>query len=279
MKAALFFCVFMVAVLAAVPASAQLIVYDDFQEKVLDPNKWVGRGVSDAGVATLEHGRLIKNDPLFGLRWLEIFTRSYASVASDTGRSTAYNRLLFADGSNIATIQATVLIRKIQATACGTNTLSTQPQARIGGMYFNTGVATPGDATNDVRAFIIITRPSDSTNSSNVLDITGTVVVCNDADCTTNTPIGTVDIGTAIVNLPVKVRITWDAVNNRFVFQKGKSPEVEILYTQTVGGAPGAGLGGTKRVEVNHQIPNCTSAPRPMAFMDAYFDNIKIETP
>lgn len=276
MKAALFLCVFMVAVLAVVPASAQLIVYDDFQEKVLDPNKWLGRGASDTGVDTLEFGRQIKNDPLFGLRWLEIFNRSYASVASDTGRSTAYNRLLFLDGSNIATIQATVLIRKIQATGCSTNTLSTQPQARIGGMYFNTGTAIPGDATNDVRAFIIITRPSDSTNSSNVLDITGTVVLCNDADCATNTPIGTKEVGKAIVNLPVKVRITWDAVGNRFVFQKGKAPEVEILNTQTVGGAPGAGNGGNKRVEVNHQIPNCTDPVRPMSFMDAYFDNIKI---
>jgi len=33
-----------VVILAALPASAQLIVYDDFQEKVLDPNKWFGRG-------------------------------------------------------------------------------------------------------------------------------------------------------------------------------------------------------------------------------------------
>ena len=277
MKAALFFCVFMVAVLAAFPASAQLIVYDDFQEKVLDPNKWFGRGVSDTGVATLEHGRLIKNDPLFGLRWLEIFNRSYASDASDTGRSTAFNRLLFTDGTNITTIQASVLVRKVQATGCSTNALATQPQARFGGMYFNTGTATPGDATNDVRAFIVITRPSDSTNASNVLDILGVVALCTDAACDTSTQIGTtVDVGKAIVNLPVKVRITWDPGNNRFAFQKGKATEVYVNNSVSVGGAPGTALGGNKRVEVYHQIPNCTDPVRPMSFMDVYFDNINI---
>jgi hypothetical protein len=143
-------------------------------------------------------------------------------------------------------------------------------------MYFNTGTAIPGDATNDVRAFITVGRPSDSGNPNSVLDIVGVVAVCDDANCDTTTPIGTVDVGLALVNLPVKVRITWDSANNRFVFQKGKAPEVYINYTANVGGVPGSGLGGNKRVEVNHQIPNCTSLPRPVAYMDAYFDNIKI---
>ena len=282
MKAAFLFCMVMMTLVIVVPASAQSPVvelYDDFQAKVLDPNKWSGGESSAAGVDVLESGRQIKNEPLFGLRWLDIFNRSYASVASDTERSTAYNRLSFADGSNITTIQATVMVRKIQATACSTNTLATEPRARIGGMYFNRVAGAPeapGDATNDVRAFIVIRRASDSTNPANELNIVGQVVLCEDADCDTNTQIGTVNVGTAIVNLPVKVRITWEPGNNRFAFQKGKAPEVYINNTVPVGGAPGTDLGGNKRVEVNHQIPNCTSTPRPMAFMEAYFDNIKV---
>jgi hypothetical protein len=82
-------------------------------------------------------------------------------------------------------------------------------------------------------------------------------------------------VGKAIVNLPVKVKITWDSANNRFAFQRGKAPEVFVNNTVAVGGAPGTALGGNKRLEVFHQIPNCTSAPRPMAYMDVYFDNIK----
>jgi len=157
--------------------------------------------VSDTGVATLEHGRLIKNDPLFGLRWLEIFNRStlplhqIPGVRQHTTDCYSLTEQHSDDSGKCADTEDSGDRMRHEHTF--------HPAAgRIGGMYFNTGVATPGDATNDVRAFIIITRPSDSTNPSGVLDITGTVVLCNDADCTTNTPIGTVDVGTAIVNLP-----------------------------------------------------------------------------
>ncbi|NJD54855.1 MAG: hypothetical protein FIA94_00425 [Nitrospirae bacterium] len=276
MKAALIFCVFMVAVLAALPASAQLVLYDDFQGKVIDPGKWVGRGVSDTGVASLDHARFILVDPIFGLKWLDIFNRSYAAQSSDTGRSTAFNRLQFINGSGITEIVATVMIRKVQATTCSSNAAVTNPQARIGGMYFNTG-ATPVDQTNDVFAFITIGRPSDSVNPKYELDVTGVVAICNDATCSTNTPIGNVDVGSALLNFPVRLRIAWDQANNRFIFQRGKAPEVYVNNTATVGGPPGTGSGdGNKRLEVNHQIPNCTSLPRPMSFIDAYFDNIKV---
>jgi hypothetical protein len=277
MKTSCFFCLVMAVVLAAIPVSAQLVLYDDFQAKVIDPGKWVGWGDSDTGVASLDHARMILVDPIFGLKWLDLFNRSYASQASDTGRSIAYDRLQFLDGSGITEIVATVMVRKVQATACSTNSATTSPQARIGGMFFNTGTATPGDSTNDVRALIIIGRTSASPNPSNVLDITGVVVLCSDANCYTNTPIGTaVDVGTTLLNLPVKVRIAWDQANNRFVFQKGRTPEVYVNNTVNVGGQPGTANGGNKRVEVTHQIPNCTSLPRPMSFIDAYFDNIRI---
>lgn len=277
MKAALFFCVLMVVVLAVLPASAQLILYDDFQTKLIHPDKWIGRGSSDTGVNSLEHGRLILVDPIFGLKWLDIFNRSYAAETSDTGRSSAFNRLQFFDGTGITEIVAAVMVRKVQATTCSTNTAATSPQARIGGMFFNTGTATPGDQTNDVFAFISVGRPSDSTKASGVLDVSGVVAICSDATCSTNVQIGTVGLGSALLNLPVKLRIAWDQANNRFVFQRGKSPEEYVNYMQTVGGPPGTGNGdGSKRIEVYHLIPNCTGIPRPMSFIDAYFDNVKI---
>jgi hypothetical protein len=271
-----------VAVLASTPASAQVVIYDNFEAKVLNPENWFGNdGSSNAGVFILESGRQIKTEPLFGFKGVNIFNRSYASQGSDTGNASSNTRLFF-NGSNISTIQATVLVKKIQATGCSAvNTFATSPRVRIGGAFFNAGAVapTPGDQTNDVFAFVTVGRELDSTNPAKVLDIQGTVFRCGDAGCSgaNSTQIGEELLGTVKVNQKVKVRVTWDPGADRFVFQKGKGPEVAIAYTgnNDVFG-PGTVNGGNKRLEVNHQLPNCTSAPRPVAYMEAYFDDIKV---
>jgi hypothetical protein len=278
MKLAVLCGLVVVAVLASTPASAQVGIYDNFETKVLSPDKWFGREGSDTGVSILESGRLILKDSATGNRFLGIFNRSYASEGSDSGYSTAYTRLLFADGSNVTTIQANVLVAKVQATGCNTNAFATSPRLRIGGMFFNTGTPTAGDSTNDVWSFISVGRAIDSTNPANVLDIYGKVYICGDASCSgaNLTLIGEQLVGTIKVDKKTKVRITWDQANKRFVFQKGSGAEVYIPYTQSDTNPPGTPNGGNKRFEVQYQIANCTSAPRPMAYMEAFFDNIKV---
>jgi hypothetical protein len=280
MKPAVFCALVIVAVLATLSASAQVppVVYDKFEGKVLNPDDWFGKEGSDPGVFALESWRQIKVEPLFGFRGLDMANRSYASEGSDTGNSAAYTRLHFADGTNVTSIQATVLVKKIQATGCDTNAFATFPRARIGGGFFNAGAVapTPGNQTNDVFAFVGAGRPIDSTNSSNVLSLEGRVFLCNDSTCSTNTVIGSADLGTAKVNQKTKLRITWDPANNRFLFQKGKGAEVFVEYSQADDFAPGTSNGGNKRLEIYHQIANCTSAPRPVAYMEVFFDDIKV---
>jgi hypothetical protein len=269
-----------VAVLAGIPASAQepLVLYDNFEAKVLNADKWFGKESSDQGVSTLESGRQIKTEPLFVFKGLDILNRSYASEESGTGSSTAHTRLLFADGSNVTSIQATVLVKKIQATGCSTNPFATSPRLRIGGMFFNIGTPTPGDSTNDVWAFIAVGRAIDSTNPPNVLDVYGRAFLCGDTNCTgaNSTLIGEQALGTVKVNQKTKLRITWDPDNDRFTFQKGKDAEVHVTYTEDDANPPGAPNGGNKRLEVQHQIANCIGAPRPLSYMEAFFDNIMV---
>ena len=282
MRLAIFCGVVVVMVLIGIPASAQvptLVLYDNFETKVLDSNKWFGKESSDAGLFTLESVRQIKTEPLFGFRGLDILNRSYASEGLDDGNSVSYTRLLFPDGNSVSTIQAVVLVKKIQATGCSTNTFATAPRLRIGGMFFNPASVTPPDSTNDVLAFITVGRESDSENPSGVLDILGSVRRCGDATCSgaNTTQIGEELLGTVNVNQKIKLRVTWDPGNNRFVFQKGKGPEVSIGYADNDGFPPGTANGGNKRLEVQHQIPNCASgASRPIAYMEAYFDDIKV---
>jgi hypothetical protein len=275
-----------IAALASTPALAQvptLELYDNFQATVLNPDNWIGNeGSSNPGVLILESGRQIKTEPLFKFKGVDILNRSYASQGSDTGNASSNTRLFFFNAGSVSTIQATVLVKKIQATGCSAvNTFATTPRLRIGGGFFNAGAVapTPGDQTDDVFAFITVGRELDSTNPANVLDIHGTVFRCGDAGCTgaNTTQIGEELVGTVNVNKKVKLRITWDPGADRFVFQKGNNPEVSIAYTGNSDNfSPGTTNGGNKRLEVNHQIPNCTSPPRPMAYMEAYFDNIMI---
>jgi hypothetical protein len=281
MKAALVFFLVIVAIGAVIPgpASAQLVLYDNFEASLLDPGRWFGAESAGPGVDILESRRQIKNEPITGFRGLNIFSRSYAATGSDTSRSSSSDRLIFNDGSLIKTIRATVLVKKFEETACATNTKGvTEPRVRIGGFFFNTGTSVPGDATNDIQAFIIVGRPTDATDlAADELKIYARVNLCNDAECDNSTEIGGQDIGTVRVNKKVKLRITWDQASNRFVFQKGKAAEVSINYAVPVGSGPGTLNGGNKRLEVHLLIPNCTSAPRPLASLEAFFDDVMIE--
>jgi hypothetical protein len=276
MKKLLFACAVIATAFAASPVSAlePVVLYDDFQTKVINAAKWTANDSAAAGMDILESGRILKTEPVYGFKGLDILQRSYAATGS-TGRSSSVNRVLFIEES-IRTIQATVVVKKIQAKTCATNVNAvTEPRLRIGGMFFNTGTATPGDATNDIFAFIAIGRPSNSTEPADVLSIYGEVRICPDPNCNTSNEITSVELGTVTLNQKVKVAISWEPGNSQFVFQKGKA-ETVVPYIGTVGGAPGTPNGGNKRLEVNNLIPNCNDISRPMAYMEAFFDDIKI---
>jgi hypothetical protein len=285
MKAALISFLVMLILCAVVPGRAsaqQLVLYDNFEAAVLNPAGWIGAESSGTGVNILEARRQIKNEPIFDPnkgpnKALNIFLRSYAATGSDNGRLSSSDRLIFSDG-RLKTIRARVLVKRVEGAPCATNTKSvTEPRVRIGGQYFNTGTPVPGDATNDIQAFIIVGKPSDATDlAADELKIYGKVNLCNNEDCTDSTELGSQDIGTVRVNNIVKLRITWDPDNNRFVFQKGKAAEVVIPYAEPVGGEPGSSHGGNKRLEVHLLLPNCTSS-QPMASLEASFDDIMIE--
>jgi hypothetical protein len=254
--------------------------YDNLKRALLT-GKLVGRACMPTRVLTLEVSRAIKNQTTLNSKALNIANRSYAYEGSNSGRRTAATRLFFPYGGSITTIQATVLVKKNQATGCSTvNTFATEGQLRIGGAFFNasTDVPAAGDQTNDVFAYITVSRAIDSPNAGNVLDVEGKTQICTNADCSNSNEISTVVLGTLKVNTKAKLTITWDQAGNSFVFKKGNT-EVSLPYTQSDSWAPETDNGGNKRLEVIHFIANCMSdpsIPRPMSYMDAYFDSIKV---
>jgi hypothetical protein len=93
---------------------AQEVLYDNFEGKTLDPEKWFGGQGTDSGMVTLETSRLIKNEALLGSKALSLSNRSYANAGSDSEHSIASTRIFFSDGSDIKAIEAVVLVKKLQ---------------------------------------------------------------------------------------------------------------------------------------------------------------------
>jgi hypothetical protein len=276
MKTILYYSTVLIVVLTGIPAQAQepLVLYDKFESKFLDREKWIGVQSLSAGGELLETVRLIKTEPIYLYRGLNILSRGYGSTASGDGTSFVGNRVVFPDGSGIKTVQAKVQVKRYQVTECTGNPIATEARARIGGYFFNTDIPTPGDSTNDVVAFINIGRSSSSSDPGNVLEVFGYLVQCADLGCWTGTLLDSKDLGTVRLNQRVKLRITWDQVNHQFIFQVGKGPDVLSPYAVPDTAPPGTPNGGNKRLEVAHFIANCTTAPRPVAFMEAFFDDV-----
>jgi hypothetical protein len=283
MKVFLSCTVVLIVILTGISAQAQgtLVVYDKFESKYLDPDLWFGFGSVTTGGFVLEAGRQIKTEPTSGSKALYMSYRGYAGTGSDSGVVRLLNRLTFIDGGNINTIQAKVLVKKVEAVGCAANSDNTEVQARLGGFFFSTSdTPTPGDATNDVFASIALRRSSASTSKPDVLELIGSAFHCSNASCTTGEDVGTEkDLGTVLLGQRVKLQITWDQANHQFLFQKGKSSPVSLPYnpfTFPDTSAPGAENGGLKRLDVFEFVANCTSQPRPVGHMEVYFDDVSV---
>jgi hypothetical protein len=284
MKLILSCTVVLAVILTGISARAQvepLVLYDNFNaaSKKLDPEKWFGSESYSAADRGLESVRQIKEEPIYQYMGLNILNRTYGNTDSDSGTSSVYNRVLFRNGGDINSIKATVQVKKVQVTGCTANPNETKALARIGGMFFNIGPRTAGDTTNDVWATIYVSRSSSSTDPANVLEIVGEVRLCNNNGCGVSTIIGAQDLGTVLLNKKVKLRMTWDPQNDRFIFQKGKDTEVYITYNTAVypeSFPPGAGNGGAKRLDVAQVVANCASQPQPMGFMDVFVEDVYV---
>ena len=71
----------------------------------------------------------------------------------------------------------------------------------------------------------------------------------------------------------VRLRVQWDRDNHRFIFQRDDDPEVLAPYTVSDSAPPGIQV---KLLDALHFVPNCTATPRPVAFIEALFDDVMV---
>jgi hypothetical protein len=249
-------------------AVERLVPYDDFNATQIDPDKWFGiefgpkpRGASTEAIRQIQDNRL------------RLVYRAYGRTDSDRGRSRNEFLLMFHNSAAVTAIKATVQVTDAAATSCPGNPEATISWAMLGGRFFGTAPSTPGSAANDVVATIRLVRRSDSTDPPDVLRVRSGVSHCANAVCTAGSTIHFQDLGPVKLGEMVRLRVQWDRDNHRFIFQRDDDPEILAPYTVSDSAPPGIQV---KMLDAVHHVPNCTATPRPVAFIEALFDDVMV---
>jgi len=242
--------------LAGLPfrADAQSVrLYDDFGTKFIDPDKWlvpqdcgdVNRGYREC-VLEVKGGQLRQEN------------RTYGDTDSDSGFNFSGVFLSVPNGATVTAIKADVLVKDFEVSGCANNpNVTGQTRARVGGSFFNTGAT-------DVRATINLQQfPGAPKNTLRV-------------DAFTDGIPGFIALGTISKGQAVSLAVSWEQANQRFKFT-ASAPTLPgqltgfISYTVSDTTPP---VDNFKGLMVNNIAPNCTSTPRPVAYMETLFDNV-----
>jgi hypothetical protein len=173
----------------------------------------------------------------------------------------------------LTAIQAAVQVTDAVATRCPGNPEVNIAWAKLGGLFFSTAPSIPGSAANNVVASIRVVRRSDSTDPPDVLRVRSGLYHCTNMFCTTGSELYFSDLGPVKFGETVRLRLQWDRDNHRFIFQRDDDPEVLAPYTVSDIDPPGI---QAKDLGALHLVPNCTATPRPVAFIDALFDDVMV---
>ncbi len=248
----------------SVPVRAQEppVLYDDFNIGLIDPAKWVGQ---EFGFDGREAVREIKNDAA------HLAYRVYADTNSDAGSTVGLTRLRFLNPATIAAFEATLTVNQIDLVGCAGNPSPSRVSSNFQGFFFNTGTPPPGSQENDVLAVIGVNRSSNSPDPEGVLQVGATVARCNNASCSSSTGLAFSNLGTLSVGEETRLGIVWDSVVHRFIFLRNGINAFEFNYNLPDTAPPG---GDGKFFDITNSAINCTTAPRPTAFMDIAFDDV-----
>ncbi len=246
---------------------AQLVLYDDFKSKQIDPSKWIGWQFFDPDVR--EATRQLTGEE--ENRRLRILQTAYSVISDDSGASGGGFGLAFPVPSAITEASFRVVVNRAQAVGC-----TSKPSGQIvtdiefRGNFFNM----EGSQTSqigDIVAVIGISRfPTDV---GGALTVAGFYSRCDDEFCGSQTPLDYRVLGSVLPGAVSTLRIKWDQPNHRFLFQLNQLPAVSSPYT--VSDATPA-VFAYKAIESSRVVPHCTTTPRPFTSMDAFIDNVQV---
>lgn len=238
-------------------------LYDDFNAGPINPDKWWGSEWSRWG----EENRRIAGTGLLRMRYT-----SYAGTASNTGGWHSGLHLNFMNPDAITQIQATTRVQNWAMVGCPGNTdTETRTRILIYGSFFNAGTPTPGSNLDNVYAYIMLRRRVGSTDGPDLFR--AEAYRCTDATCTTRTSLGFLTLGLVPMGTFVTLSVIWDQPNHQFIYQFAGAPPITQPYAWSDTNPPSYVF---KQLSIVNSVPNCTSPPRPFAFMSGRYDDVYV---
>lgn len=251
------------------PVAAQQapVLYDDFNAKFIDPDRWLGLDQD----STSEQAREIKGNAL------RLANRVYSRPESLAGRAAA-SYIRFSNPAAVTEMEAELRVMETEASSCSATPATAS--ANISGSFFNGGGGTtPNDRTNDVRAGVTIRRTSDSADPPGVLRGTAFLTKCGDAQCTVNPTFAFAALGNVSLKERVRVGVEWDEANNRFVFQFSDNPPESLSYADDVSLPVFPAGVNEKAIQARNSVSGCGGGLRSVAFMDLHVDDVRVNVP
>ena len=263
-------------------AAEVLVPYDTFEVGPINPDRWLG--LTDGldpfsfGSNLYEQNRTIVMDPSGVGRDLRVLNRSYGLTDSNSGVALGLYGLNFKNAGPVTAIRARIQVLSAVSKGCLNNSSPTIALARLAGFFFNAAPATTG-LTDAVLAQVVVQRRSNSTDPLNVFEVVGSVLRCGDFDCRNvnfiGVPSGIVFLGKVTAGQWVRVLVQWDQANQQFIFQRDNQAQKFVSYAGVVTDVDSPGV-QVKGLGVINLVANCTSPPRPVASMNALFDNVAV---
>jgi hypothetical protein len=260
--------VFLLTLASSKATVAQLVLYDNFNSRRIDPARWDGsfldpdaRDVVREVTATPE-----KDDD----RRLHIKESTYSVTTDDSGASGSIFGLGFPVPNAITEVSFTVAVKDVTVIACGSNPGPVDIGPEFRGRFFNTE-SSPTSQLGDVEGGIGAYR--NPTDTGSAIPVTFHYERCDDDFCGSRTTLGFGDLGSVQPGTTNRFHLKWDQPNHRFIFQLNNGPMVVSPYTVSDTSQPSFAF---RAIDVARQVAHCTTTPRPFASIDAYFDNVRV---
>ena len=251
-------------------SQAQLVLYDDFNGKPIDPAKWFGSERSAGAPApNTEAARKIAGNKL------SLSATTWGRTDSNSGNAgNEFNALLVTNPAPITTIQADVTVKEVEVIGCAVNPTSTRARAQIAAAFFNDGGSTgPADRTGDVFATIQKTRDSITGDQMEAV-----ITRCSNAACTATNALGFRGFTTPwTAGDADTLTLQWDQPNHQFVYTVAHKKANEVITLAYANPDFNGPVLNFKQLAANNSVASCLApASRTSATMEAHFNNVMV---
>jgi len=247
--------------------ASQLILYDNFQSRKIDPSKWTGFQFFDPDVR--EAVRQLSGEE--ENRRLHLSVTAYSATTDDSGASGGGFGLAFPNPGAVTEVSFDLNVNGAVAVGCNSNPSGQiVTDAELRGNFFNME-SSPTSQVGDVVAAIGISRVP--TDVGGALTVAGFYNRCDDQFCGSQTNLDYRVLGSVQPGVVSTLRIKWDQPAHNFIFQLNNQAEVVSHYTVS---DTTPAVFSYKAINVGRVVPHCTTTPRPFASIDASVSNVYV---